>query len=142
MQQKRRDVMCEMCICEYNVYTLCNIYDCAEDGVYNAVWDDKTLLCYDLLQCECKKKVGVSIHSTSCDEGLQSFVGKVSQILLRVCYCSEEPLYTDHHWAEDLWLHYKGGLNIKVLEAWLEKDLFLKSSIPSCRTVWRSLRDC
>ena len=36
---------------------------------------------------------------------------------------------------KEVWLHYRGGLNIKVLEAGLEKDLFLKGSTHSCRTV-------
>ena len=51
---------------------------CAEDGAYNAVWDEKTMLCYSLLQCKCSKQVGVSIHSTSHDGTMQSLVGKVS----------------------------------------------------------------
>ena len=49
----------------------------AEEGVYNAVWDENLSLCYDILQCtHCKKRLGISVHSSN-DE-LQCLVGKVS----------------------------------------------------------------
>ena len=73
---------CTICLWSLYIYiilfmtTLQN--HAAEDGMYNAVWDDKILLCYDLLQCQCSKVIGVSIHSTSGDENMQSLVGKVS----------------------------------------------------------------
>lgn len=52
-----------------------------ENGIYNAVWDEKILLCYDILQCKCGKQVGISIHATSFDKGLQSLIGKVSSFM-------------------------------------------------------------
>lgn len=61
------------CILSILIYTLHT-----DSGIYNAIWDDKVLLCYNLLQCKCGKQLGASVHSTSCDNGLQALVGKVS----------------------------------------------------------------
>ena len=49
-----------------------------EDGAYNAVWDDKVLLCYSLLQCKCDKLVGVLVHSSITGDGVESLNEKVS----------------------------------------------------------------
>ena len=49
-----------------------------EGGVYNAVWDDKVLLCYSLLRCKCDKLVGVSVHSSIIGDGFESLNEKVS----------------------------------------------------------------
>lgn len=54
-----------------------------EDGVYNAVWDDKVLLCYSLLQCKCDKLVGVLVHSSITGDGFESLNKKVSVASLK-----------------------------------------------------------
>ena len=44
---------------------------------------------------------------------------------MEVCYLfTVEPVKNNHHWAEKFWLHYGGGLNVQILEVWLEKDSF------------------